>query len=309
MHLSVATLRAVDLWVGSRELYRALRDYAGTQASRELLRPWLAAGRDTYRAQLDPLRSYGEIGRRPDRCGEYWLAIPYALSRISDVLLLGFQPELDSAIPTPWAHQLHLVDNTWPAVTISEYLELFTGLGMTEITESRFDPFCHEIVEVEQDHDPDAPITVIGQLWPGLMLGQMLFSRAGVRVRAGVNSAERGMADRSRLHATFLRRYRPTDDPSLGWGGNSQWDTDFRRDYRTDDAIHLNIDAETDPEDDDLSDGSELLTETERHDLLRHRCLLRLPGAARELADKDPHWQNELWPYGWSLTIPTGQPG
>jgi hypothetical protein len=99
---------------------------------------------------------------------------------------------------------------------------------MTPIGAADFDPFFHEIVAVEQDDDPEAPVRITGTLWPGLMLGDMLFSRAGVRVRAGARHAEAGIADRSVLHEVFLRRYRATSDLSLGWGTNSQWKTDFR---------------------------------------------------------------------------------
>ncbi|MFD0531918.1 hypothetical protein ACFQ1I_43790 [Kitasatospora arboriphila] len=55
---------------------------------------------------------------------------------------------------------------------------------MTPFHGGGFDPFLHEIVEVEQADDPAAPIEVTEVLWPGLMLGELLFSRAGVRVRA-----------------------------------------------------------------------------------------------------------------------------
>jgi hypothetical protein len=33
---------------------------------------------------------------------------------------------------------------------------------------------------------------------------------------------------------------------SFGWGHNSQWKTDFRRDYLTADSYQFNVDAETD---------------------------------------------------------------
>lgn len=107
-----------------------------------------------------------------------------------------------------------------------------------------------------------------------MMLGEMLFSRAGVTVRAGRRHAVAGIADRSVLHEVFLRRYRPTSDGSFGWGHNSQWKTDFRRDYATADAYLLNVDARTDI-DEDSEFGDSRLTATERRDLLRHRCTVR----------------------------------
>jgi len=294
----------MSLWVGARELYFALRDYHGNQAFDELAAPWLAEGSAAYRAQLEPLAAHGQPASSPER-GAYWLAIPYALSRISDVLLLGFQPELDPAMDLPWAHQLHLAETAWPTVTREQYLELFTTLGMSPITGIDFDPLLHEIVEVDQAEDPDAPITVAELVWPGLMLGRLVFARAGVTVHAGANHAQRGIADRSPLYWTFLRRHRPTVDLSHGWGHNSQWDTDFRRDYRADDAQYLNIDVTGDIDADNPEDGEATphLTGAERRDLVRHRCLLRTPVNHAALQAADPHWPKNLWPYCWPLTI------
>ncbi|MFF7362129.1 hypothetical protein [Streptomyces sp. NPDC008125] len=94
-----------------------------------------------------------------------------------------------------------------------------------------FDPFLHQIVEVEQADAPDERVRRTGRVWPGLWLGPLLFSRAGVRVRAGAWHAaarQRGVADRSPLCRTFLRRYQPPVDLSRGWGSNAQWPTWFR---------------------------------------------------------------------------------
>lgn len=298
-------------------MYRALRGYSGDRAYDDLIAPWLADGAETSRTMLAPLAEYGRVpgGGAP---ADYWLAIPYALSRVSDVLLLGFQPELDPGVATPWAHELHLVSNAWPAISPDEYSSSFTRLGMTPFGDAGgFDPFFHEIVEVEQTADPAAEITITDVVWPGLMLGQMLFSRAGVRVRAGADVAQRGLADRGPLYASFLRRHRPTFDESLGWGHNSQWDTDFRRDYRTEQAVYLNVDAVADiastrfeQEDDvlELEDES-LLTVDERRELLRNRCLLREPEAAPTLDRQSPYWRENLWLKEWTLTIPNAAGG
>ena len=302
------TIRAMDLWAGARNLYRALRDYEGSRVIGEIITPWLAEGRDDCRTQLDQLSAYAKNAESSDR-GGYWLEALYALSRVSDVLLLAFQPELAPGLDTPWAHQLHLAGADWPAITREQYLELFAALGMSPITDLRFDPMFHEIVEVDQAEDPDAPITVIELVWPGMMLGQMVFARAGVKVRAGAHHAEQGVADRSPLYWTFLRRHRPTIDLSLGWGHNSQWSTDFRRDYSTDHAHHLNIDVTGDIDADDPADGdlTPLLTGADRRDLVRHRCLIRTPHDRQALDAADAHWATNLWPFYWALTIQQDQ--
>lgn len=79
----------------------------------------------------------------------------------------------------------------------------------------------------------------------------------------------------------------------MGWGQNSQWKADFRRDYLTVDAFHLNVDGEADidePEDPPIG-----LTAEERRDLLRSRCLVRAP--ADDAAGRN------AWPGRWRATI------
>ena len=65
------------------------------------------------------------------------------------------------------------------------------------------------------------------------MIGELVFTRAGIHVRAGTAHAAPGIADRSDLHWEYWRRHRTTSDGSFWWGHNSQWKTKFRRDYIT----------------------------------------------------------------------------
>jgi hypothetical protein len=45
------------------------------------------------------------------------------------------------------------------------------------------------------------------------------------------------------MYWAYTRRNRPAADLSHGWGSNSQWATDFRRDYVTADAYVYNVDG------------------------------------------------------------------
>jgi len=277
----------------ARQLFEALRDHEGTDAHSAVTQPWLDLAGAAYRAELaaaaDLLSRPAPDGRDERRRHLLWEL--YALSRVSDLLLLAFQPPGDPAAPSG------------PTVTISQYLDLFTGLGMVSFDgRSAFDPFLHEIVEVEQAGDPDEPVRITDVMWPGLWLGPLLFSRAGVRVRAGVHHAERGVADRSPLYWAFLRRHRPTVDLSQGWGHNSQWRTAFRLDHRTAAGEVVNADGPDDIDDiDDIDDDllGSLLTAAERRELVRHRCLVRTPVNADALA-AEPDWQREFFPFDWS---------
>ncbi|WBP89582.1 hypothetical protein [Kitasatospora cathayae] len=265
--------------MNARALYEALLDTDGPYE--DVIAPWLAqSSADDYRARLHTAATPRDHWWTDKEDGWNLLWELYALSRVSDYLLL------DPKLPP--------------------YLHLFTALGMTPFdTQSPFDPFLHEITEVEQVDDPNAPIEILDVRWPGLMLGELLFNRAGVRVRAGAAHAERGVADRWPIYWTHRRAHRPTRDLSQGWGNNSQWRTDFRLDYRTADGDLLNIaeDApidgrpDLDPNDyGNLGPDERLLTPTERRELLRHRTFLRAPAAS-----SDPAWAADLFPFEWRL--------
>ncbi|WP_316761290.1 hypothetical protein [Streptomyces herbicida] len=273
----------------ARQLFHELLDHEGPDACATVVEPWLTRAGDGYRGLLATAPGVltapacdGPDERRRDLVWEL-----YALSRVSDVLLLSFQPPGYDG----WAG---------PGVTMDQYLGLFARLGAVPFEETAvFDPFRHEIVEVEQADDPDQPVRITEVVWPGLWLGPVLFGRAGVRVRAGVHHAERGVADRSPLYWTFRRRHRPTVDLSQGWGHNSQWRTDFRVDLRTGagDRVNTEGSAHVDAVEDGTSEA--LLTPAERRDLLR-RCLVRTPVNAAALAT-DPRWAEDLFPFDWHM--------
>src|SRR5260370_24583917 len=110
-------------------------------------------------------------------------------------------------------------------------------------TEAGFDPILHEIITCQAAADSGAPIQVTGHAWPALMIGELVFTRAGVHVRAGSAHAVPGIADRSTLHWEYWRRHRTTSDGSFWWGHNSQWKTPLRRDYITSSGHVYDFDA------------------------------------------------------------------
>ncbi|CCK32709.1 hypothetical protein BN159_8331 [Streptomyces davaonensis JCM 4913] len=283
-----------DTWVAARELFRDLSDHPGPDAFPAVVEPWLRRAEREYVGVLaeDVARLPRSPGEELDERAADLLWELYALSRVSDVLLLAFQPRLDQGSDP--------LDG-WPAVTRAQYRELFTRLGMAPFEQAAaFDPFLHEIVEVEQAADPDEPISVTEVVWPGLWHGHVLFGRAGVRVRAGVRHAERGVADRAPLYWTYVRRHRPTVDLSQGWGHNSQWRTDFRVDVRTPEGAHLNVCEKGGM--DTVSDVDELLTSAERRELLIHRSLVRAPDDIAGLSALGEGWQESHFPFGWQLS-------
>jgi hypothetical protein len=155
-----------------------------------------------------------------------------------------------------------------------------------------FTPFFHEIVTVDEATDENQPPAVTDVLWPGLTLGPLLFSRAGVRVSAGRRLLRKDLAESSTLYWAHRRRNRPAADLSHGWGGNSQWRTSFRRDYAIDGELHFNVDA-----DPDRRDTMPELTSAQRVELLTHRCIV---------TTEPPLPENDLWPYDDTLRSPAG---
>ena len=75
----------------------------------------------------------------------------------------------------------------------------------------------------------------------------------------------------------------------MGWGGNSQWRTNYRRDYLFNDRFEYNVDAKERPDDDDLAPDQRL-------ELVRHRCFV---------GSEDPH--EDLWPYDIRHTEPRAE--
>jgi hypothetical protein len=74
---------------------------------------------------------------------------------------------------------------------------------------------------------------------------------------------------RSRVYFAYARRNRLTHDPSEGWGSNSQWRTNFRRDYLLDGVRYYNVDGKPKRKPD------EDLSEADRMEMLRYRSFVR----------------------------------
>ncbi|WP_329121330.1 hypothetical protein [Streptomyces sp. NBC_01465] len=255
-----------------RQLFHAIEEYQGADVFLDVVDPWLDEHAGAVREALAPLADFGGWTRTEYEFGDP-LETAYALSRVSDALIYKLQPLLPPGSDIPWAHHFREPES-WPHVTRDQYVGGFARLGMVPIGEVPFEPFFHEVVEVAQHEHLGAPVEITGTVWPGLMFGEMLFSRSGVMVRAGAQHLVAGIADRSLLHGVFVRRSRETSDGSLGWGHNSQWKTDFRRDYLTDAAFHFDVDEKPDS-DQDFFGEPRRLTPAERSDLVRHRCLIR----------------------------------
>lgn len=246
-----------------RELCNLVAGYKGNNIYADVLHPWLVNSAPIQ----DWLSEFSaRIGEPIPEASNEELCQLYALSRVSQLLLLRFQPGRADGTDWPGAN-----------VTADEYADFMLELGFAPITSIEFSPFEHEIVEVFQDEQPDAKISVIGLFWPGFMLGNMMFSRAGAWVAGGLENLDKSVAEQSTLYWAYRRKNRPTQDLSYGWGSNSQWRTPFRRDYQFDRVVYYNVDGKRNlnlGQTSDDRDPDQELDLQERIELLQHRYFI-----------------------------------
>ncbi|MFF0825106.1 hypothetical protein ACFYUR_32445 [Micromonospora haikouensis] len=227
-------------------------DYGGSAWGQDVLDPWVAS----HSSVLAALRQVGEARMSTVALAREDLWALYALSRVMELLILpGQPPATDPGEPADW-------------LASSAYGRFVAAIGGTFPEGEGFHPFLHEIVEVEPADDPQAPPVLVGQWWPGCLVGSLLLMRGGVSVRAGARHLDPALASTSTLYWAWRRRYRQVVDLSHGWGGNSQWRTAFRRDYRLADRLVYNADAAMDPTPPHPG-GPDPCTDV---DLLRYRC-------------------------------------
>ncbi len=247
------------LHIWFRELYDDVLHYKRHALFYDVLTPWIEKAQAAM-SELGRFKTSAPFDSRDDAAlAAMWNM--YALGRANDLLLRSFQKGV--------------TERRDPALHREQYEAFFTQIGLTLVVSDNFAPFHHEIVQVHQSREDDEPIGVLRQVWPGLMLGDMMFSRSGVEVIGGRQHIISGIAEKSTLYFAYHRVNRRTNDLSMGWGSNSQWRTNYRRDYRTantwiynEDGTNL-LNARATPEKD--RDG---LTNLERMELCRNRCFI-----------------------------------
>jgi hypothetical protein len=253
-----------------RSLFGRLLDYRGDAWGDEVLMPWVAE----HPKLVDELHEIGmpENHRVPVERGSRGHSVLwelYALGRVLDVLISPFQPVNDDPDILDWTQDPPGPWWTGRIPSAEAYVPFMEALGCTRAAEDRFHPFFHEIVAVEPAGDPGHRPELVDEVWPGYLVGSMLLVRAGVTVRAGTEFLEPVIAGRSALYWSWWRRNRRVVDCSHGWGSNSQWGTDFRRDYVVGDELHYNVDrhpAEADHR------RERTLTPEQSRSLVRFRC-------------------------------------
>lgn len=257
-----------------RSLHYDLLQYEGKNTFVDVLAPWLEKNPE----EIEWLKSIRKIsGESIPKMSDDDLRWLYAASRVTELLVLHFQKGRADG-------------NDWPGPLISEdELASFSqSLGLEVIRPDKYSPFHHEIVELICSSDPTQGPKVTKHHWPCLMLGPLLFMRAGATVSAGSSIMHPEIAASSTLYWAFRRKNRPHQDLAQGWGHNSSWRTDFRRDYHVGDTFHFNVDGDIDlsklPRESRDEDG---LDPDERIELVVNRCFITV---AKDHTDLYPYY-------------------
>jgi hypothetical protein len=266
-----------------RQLYFNLIEYRGLAIYGDLLEPSI----NDCRARLEECGRFREPIPldRSDDAAVFAMWDLYALNRVNDFLLKPFFPGQTGV-------------EAGRRVTLDEYESFFLRIGMTIVRRDEFSPYWHEIVRVVRPSPQETPITLCDEPWPAMTFGRLLFSRAGAVVAGDRDHIEHDIAEHSTLYWTFQRPHRKVADLSHGWGSNSQWRTNIRRDYEIEGRRIYNFDGTF------LLDGSPLpedredsLTHEERVELVRHRSMVLCAKPSDDLFPYDYRYE-EVTPGG-----------
>ncbi len=166
---------AVGTGWGFGSLVRHLRDRGSPGWGETELLGWL----EQRRWIVAELHAVGRADnhRRRLRPGDDLLADLYALSRLVDILIAPHQPINDDPALLDWTTGWPWWPGPLPAATA--WAGFRAALGATAIAAEDFHPFFHEIVAVQSADDPDATPSLVGEHWPGALIGALLLVRCG----------------------------------------------------------------------------------------------------------------------------------
>lgn len=212
-------------------LYEPTLEYSGSDWGRDVFDPW----RNRHHPILTALSEAGlpEMASHVLDDTDLWAL--YALSRLTDLLILPLQPASTGPDRSP------------DGPPRRAYPQFIAGTGTPVADVETFHPFLHEIAAVEPSDDPGTLPHITALWWRGLKVGSLQMMRAGVTVRAGSDHLDPTVATTSTMYWASRRRHRPACDLSHGWGSNSLWRTSFRRDYRLPNRLLYNVDAALQP--------------------------------------------------------------
>lgn len=254
-----------DRQANYRDLYDKIIHSGAKAIYEDLIVPWLE--------NTQPERA--TTGCTEVKTEDLWRL--YALGRLNELLLVSFQ-------------------GGFLEIGSDQYKAIMESLGLSLASHAKFNSFFHEVVEVVPADNKEEKIKIREVKWPAVMSGDLLISRAGCVVQGGADVINKQIAEKSTLYWSHRRENRSFNDLSLGWGSNSRWRTQFRRDYKIGDKYYFNIDAPFDVSGEARNKPKgkfqkEDLSLEERIELLTNRCFI-----------KTEKQNDDLFPFNWSYS-------
>ncbi len=198
-----------------RELYEEILTYGGTNLSDDILIPWVDSNASIV-LWLEGISTMQPSDAENFNQEDSWEL--YALSRVLDLLTLGFQPN-NNCDDSPYGN---------PLLTVNEYIYFAELLGCKPVDHTQYNPFYHEILEAKPGF---GDLKLMEVVFPALMLNQLLIKKAGTIVACNSEKYNLSVINQSTIYWAFRRKNRPYSDLSHGWGHNSQWRTSCRLDF------------------------------------------------------------------------------
>lgn len=199
-----------------RDLYDKIIEFEGEKLFESVLKKWVI---DTdYKRYISTISSSVQIEKANLTQEENWEL--YALSRVLDILTLQFQPD-NQADGSEWLG---------PKISIPEFEEFISLIGLDVITPNTFNPFNCEIIHAQEGENN---FEIIESYFPAVKLKNMIIKRAGMKISLKAIDYNLTLINNASIYWTFRRKNRIYFDLSQGWGSNSQWSTDLRLDLET----------------------------------------------------------------------------
>lgn len=211
------------------DLYFKIEEFHGDNIFANIIKNWaLENNYSHYISTLSSKVQNHNVGLSQDEIWEL-----YALSRILDILTLGFQPDNLSE------------DSKWENIdlTVQQYIEFSNLIGLETSTPQLFNPFNCEIIEAQKGKNN---FNITQSTFPAVKLKNLMIKRAGVIVTLNPELYDLNLANHSAIYWAFKRNNRKYFDMSQGWGSNSQWRTELRLDIETHDSFIYNLLGEHD---------------------------------------------------------------
>lgn len=212
--------------IGIQDLYFKILEFEGEEIYEKLLKIW--AVKNEYQSYIISLSEKILADKHIFSQDDIWEL--YALSRVLDILTLGFQPDNNA-------------DGTdWEGLNMSclEYIKFCKLIGLQVSTPTLFHDFDCEIIEATSGK---TNFHINKCFFPAIKLKNLVIKRAGLKVFLNNRIFDLNLVNNSKIYWTSRRKNRKYHDLSLGWGSNSQWRTDFRLDIETEDHFIYNYEG------------------------------------------------------------------